>query len=103
MEIDMSTTKALTRQRNFECLIPFISALLIVLFFSYIDEGNYDFRWVMDPGSCIAFGIYMAIFFAIKSLIYNFALSSLKGISKIIIMFGVVTPGVVALILSLVF
>lgn len=99
----MSATETLPQARNFKILIPFISALLMVLFFAFIDEGYYDFRWMSDPGSWAAFGIYLAIFFVIQSLIYNFALSFLKGALKNIIMLGVVTPALVVLILWLVF
>lgn len=32
--------------------------LLVVCFLAFIDEGNYDLRWMQDPGNWIACGLY---------------------------------------------
>ncbi len=95
----MTTTENLELQRKYDMLIPFLSALVIVLFLSYIDEGYYDFRWMSDPGSWVAFGMYIAVFFALLSLVYNFGLTFLKGRTKNLVMLGVITPGLIFLIL----
>lgn len=98
----MSATENLVLQRKYDLLIPFLSSIIIVLFFSYIDEGYYDFRWMTDPGSWLAFGIYLAVFFALLSLVYNFGLTFLKGTTKNLVMLGVIPPGLIFLILWLV-
>ena len=94
----MSTANSLPGKKDYAILIPFVSALLIVLFLSFIDEGYYSFSWVKDPSSWPAFGIYLAIFFIIQAIIYNFALNFLKGAKRNIVMLGVVTPLIFALI-----
>lgn len=98
----MSRANSLPVRRDYEILIPFVSALFIVLFFSFIDEGYYDFRWMTDPSGWLAFGIYLAVFFALLSLVYNFGLTFLKGATKNLVMLGVITPGLIFLILWLV-
>jgi hypothetical protein len=98
----MSYVTPLSNQRLNNLWIPFISALLIVLFLAFIDEGYYDFRWMTDAGSWVAFGVYTAIFFGIQALIYNFALRGLKGVMKNLIMLGVITPAIMMMILGLV-
>ena len=94
----MSTANALPVKRNFTILIPLVSALLIVFFLAFIDEGYYSVSWMNDPSSWAAFGVYLAIFFIIQALIYNFALSFLKGVTRNIVMLAVVTPLIFALI-----
>ncbi len=101
--MNTTTTNTVPVKRNYAILIPFISALLSVLFLAFIDEGYYDFRWMADAGSWVAFGIYIAIFFVLQALIYNFALSALNGSMKNILMLAVVTPGILILILWLIF
>ncbi len=103
MQTNTSATESISAQRNYQLIVPFVSALLIVLFLFFIDEGYYDFRWMTDPGNWLAFLMYLAVFFVIQSLIYNFGLSYLKGPVKNILMLGVVTVGIVFLILWLVF
>jgi hypothetical protein len=97
----MAATNAISAQRKFGLIIPFVSSLLIVLILSYVDEGYYDFRWMRDPGSWVAFGLLITIFFAMTALIYNFVLGSLKGSLKTVIMLGVITPGIILLIFGL--
>lgn len=101
--MSLTSDKTTPVKRNYAFLIPFISALLIVLLLSFMDEGNYNFSWLTDPGSWAAFGIYMVIFFVIQSLIYNFVLSFLKGVTKNIIMLVVITPLIFLLVLWLFF
>lgn len=39
--------------------LPFIlSSILITFLLFYIDEGNYNFEWMLEPGSWVVFFIY---------------------------------------------
>lgn len=37
----------------------------------YIDEGYYNFKWMLDVGNYISFVIYCTIIYFILSFIYN--------------------------------
>lgn len=56
-----SIPAALSSQRN-ETIAPFLSALVIVMFLFFIDEGYYDFRWMKDAGNWLVFVFYLAFF-----------------------------------------
>lgn len=99
----MSTTDSMPVQQKSDLFIPLISAFLIVMYFAYIDEGYYDFRWMADAGNWIAFAMYMAVFFAIQWSIYKYVLGFLKTPLRQILMLAVVTPGVAMLVLWLLF
>lgn len=47
------------------------SAFLITLLLGFIDEGYYNFNWMMDLGSVMALFIYMIIILACEILFYN--------------------------------
>ncbi len=36
-------------------------AVVLTFFLAYIDEGNYDFSWMSDPGSWITVFIYIGV------------------------------------------
>lgn len=44
-------------------LYPLISAVVITLFLFYIDEGFYNFKWMLDLGNWIIFSIYVMLLF----------------------------------------
>ena len=73
-------------------LIPFASAILITLFLFYIDEGYYDFRWMLQWGNWIAFGIYLALLFPVQWAISFFLFRKYEGTKKALLMFGVSIP-----------
>lgn len=55
--------KAQTAQRNAETkkyILPLFISLVITLFLFYIDEGFYDFRWMLNVGNWIVFLVYVA-------------------------------------------
>lgn len=49
-----------------DLLIPLISSLIITLILFYMDEGYYNFKWMLSWGNWIPFVIYVAIFFAVQ-------------------------------------
>ena len=46
-------------------LMLFMS-IVITLLLAYIDEGYYNFQWAGDPGSWVAVGFYVGLFFSIQ-------------------------------------
>jgi hypothetical protein len=51
---------------------PLIISALLTLFLFYIDEGYYSFRWMLEPGAWIVFGIYTLLFFTCQALLIYF-------------------------------
>ena len=78
-------------------LIPFASAFVITAFLFFIDEGYYDFRWVMNWGNWIVFVIYVIILFPIQWLISHFLFRKYQGIQKALLMLGIGIPLTIAL------
>lgn len=79
----MSQTQTLQARKPEDLISPLISALLIVMFLFFIDEGYYDFRWMKDPGNWVVFVIYMIIFFPIQWGISHFLLRKFEGWQKV--------------------
>ena len=82
-----SIPAALSSQRN-ETIAPFLSALVIVMFLFFIDEGYYDFRWMKDAGNWLVFVFYLAFFFLFQWLVWKFILRRLTGWQKVVAMTG---------------
>lgn len=58
-------------------MIHLASALVLTTFLCYIDEGHYNFNWMLDWGNWIAFGIYVIILWGFQmllSLLFNLVL-----------------------------
>lgn len=95
----MSHSTSSGAQANHSLLLPFASAFGIVMFFFFIDEGYYDFRWMADIGNWIVFVGYMAVMFAVQWIISHLLLGKIKGKAKAWIMLGVVMPATIFLFL----
>lgn len=54
---------------NIENLLPLTIAVIITLFLFYIDEGYYNFNWMLDFGNWFVFVIYVSVLFSIFWLI----------------------------------
>ncbi|MEI7979143.1 MAG: hypothetical protein WCI53_09885 [Bacteroidota bacterium] len=57
---------------NKEILFPLLSALFITLFLFYIDEGYYNFNWMLKASNWAAFIIYFVPLFGIPFLLIQF-------------------------------
>lgn len=44
-------------------------SLMMVLFLFYLDEGNFNFQWIQQPGNWLLFGLYF-IFTLLGQLIF---------------------------------
>ena len=98
----MPITQTLPSSGKAELFPPFLSALIIVLFLFFIDEGYYNFNWMANWGNWIVFVMYMAIFFPIQWLISHFLFAKITGWKKIAAMVGLTVP-LTLLLLWLVF
>jgi len=58
-------------------ILPLLNALLLTLFLFYIDEGFYDFRWMLNIGNWIVFLFYIAAIYVVQLIfilpVYRFA------------------------------
>ncbi len=59
-----------------------MSAVLITTFLFFIDEGFYNFNWMTDIGSWIAFLIYAPAIFVGQVLVFKFGMGNLQGKTK---------------------
>jgi hypothetical protein len=75
-----------------DLMTPLLAALMIVLFLFYIDEGYYSFRWMLEWGNWIVFGLYMLIFFPVQWAISHFVFHKLDGWKKMAAMIGIGIP-----------
>ena len=62
-----------------------ISSVIIVLFLFYIDEGFYNFRWMLNIGNWIAFSIYFTVIYFFQLLVYLLLPKKLENQSRIFI------------------
>lgn len=66
-----------------------ITTFLVVNFLFFIDEGYYDFRWMMDWGNWVVFAIYFIIGYPIFWSASKFLFKRLEGWKKLIADVGV--------------
>ena len=57
-------------------------AIAITMFLAFIDEGYNSFAWMMDPGSWVAVGIYVVLFFLVFFLLFGLLLGKFPMIGK---------------------
>lgn len=44
-------------------ILPLFISIVITLFLFYIDEGFYNFKWMLNLGNWIAFFVYVAVIY----------------------------------------
>lgn len=64
---------AIEKKAKSEVIIPLTIAVIITLFLFYIDEGYYNFNWMLDFGNWFVFVIYVSVLFSIFWLIMRIA------------------------------
>ena len=78
-------------------LIPLTSAFIITFFLFFIDEGYYDFRWMMSWGNWIVFVMYLILLFPVQWAISHFLFRKFQGTQKALLMLGIGIPITLAL------
>ncbi len=63
-------------KNNYQFNVPLALSLLVTLFLFYIDEGYYNFKWMLNIGNWLIFMIYVFILFlmqicVIKAVLYK--------------------------------
>jgi hypothetical protein len=58
-------------------IINLILASLLTLFLFYIDEGYYNFKWMLNPGNWIVYFFYVVVLFGVFSLV-TFGYNSIR-------------------------
>ena len=61
-----------------------VAAIITVILF-YIDEGYYNFNWMLDWGNWIVYLIYVAVIFAVEAAIYKLLSLIIKSKSTTIL------------------
>jgi len=73
----MKAQTLLHKNETEKFILPVLNAMVITLFLFYIDEGFYDFRWMLNIGNWIVFLVYVAAIYGIQLIlilpIYRFA------------------------------
>ncbi len=62
-----------------EVKVQLIIAVALTLFLCYIDEGFYNFNWMLEWDNWLAFVIYVALFWAIQMLLSKLFKLTTKG------------------------
>jgi hypothetical protein len=75
----MSATATTQNTSRDSLLIPLASAFVITFFLFFIDEGYYDFRWMMSWGNWIVFVVYLVLLFPIQWAVAHFLFRRLEG------------------------
>lgn len=65
-------------------LFSAINSFLITQFFFFIDEGNYNFKWMTNIGNWLIFSVYLILITGILFLI-NVGLGKIKTNENIIL------------------
>jgi hypothetical protein len=79
-----------------------IATVVMVMFFFYIDEGYYDFRWMRNAGNWLMFVVYLAFVFPMQWLLAGM-LGRLAGRLRSVAVVTMLTLLADSLILGLIF
>ena len=80
-------------------LILLISSVFVTLFLAFIDEGNYNFVWVYDLGSWVAFLIYTMMIFFMQFLVFKVILRNYQKTG--LIFSGILIGTIIGLMVTL--
>lgn len=58
---------------------------IVILFLFFIDEGYYNFNWMLNWGSWVVFLIYLIVLFPVQLLISAFMFKKYVGWKKILL------------------
>ncbi|MFA5327835.1 MAG: hypothetical protein WC384_08605 [Prolixibacteraceae bacterium] len=50
-------------------VIPLLTSIVITLFLFYIDEGFYNFNWMLNIGNWIVFLVYVSVIYGVQLLL----------------------------------
>lgn len=56
-------------KNNYQAKIPLTLSVLVTLFLFYIDEGYYNFKWMLNLGNWFIFMLYVGILFSAQMLV----------------------------------
>ena len=95
--------KTQTIQPNAETekyILPLLVSIVITLFFCYIDEGYYNFKWMLNLENWVAFFVYLAAIYLVQLILilpfFRFAPKFvLKATRLVLIVSGVLFLGIV--------
>jgi len=98
--------KTQTIQPNAETekyILPLLVSIVITLFFCYIDEGYYNFKWMLNLENWVAFFVYLAAIYLLQLILilpfFRFAPKFvLKATRLVLIVSGVLFLGFVIFI-----
>ena len=62
--------------------ILLINAVIITCYLFYLDEGNFNFKWMLNIGSWIVFIPYAAVFFFSQFIVSKFVFRKQKGMAN---------------------
>jgi hypothetical protein len=62
-----------------EVKVHLITAIALTLFLCYIDEGFYNFNWMLEWDNWLAFVMYVALFWAFQTLLSKLSKLITKG------------------------
>jgi hypothetical protein len=85
----MKTQAISNRNETAKFILPLFIAFVITSFLFYIDEGFYDFRWMLNIGSWIVLLFYVAVIYVIQLILvlpfYSVATKWIISAEKIIL------------------
>jgi hypothetical protein len=88
--------------RSAQSIVAAVAALLVTLFLFYIDEGYYNFRWMMnDLRNWLWFAVYVAAIWGIQLLAGKYVYRKYAEWEKIILNVVLAVPAGVILVISL--
>ena len=99
----MSAQEVTHENKNYNrsILIPVIVAFFTANLLFFIDEGYYDFRWMLKPWNWVIFFIYSAFLFSGQLLIKYSLFRKAKGYSVLCSFLGIIVgTGIAFLVFS---
>ena len=65
----MKTQMLSSKSETAKFIWPLLIAVVITLFLFYIDEGFYNFKWMLNIGNWIAFLLYVAAIYVVQLIL----------------------------------
>ena len=68
--------------KKIDAISPLLSTFITVMILFFVDEGHYDFRWMMSWGHWIVFLGYLVLLFPFQLFLSHFVLSRWTNAGK---------------------
>ena len=90
------------KNERLNLLVPLVVSIVVVILLFFIDEGAYNFHWMLKPWNYYPFAVYVGGFMVGQLIVASFLFKKLNGLVGTVVVFLLGVPAGVLMSLVLI-